>query len=136
MNTPTFPQRLTLTVLVVDDNDRVRSIIARKLEQKGYRVLTAADGEQAMAVIEQSAIEVDLVVCDLVMPRVDGYELASRVAELLYPPELIFMTGYRSDLELDRGPTFTKPFLLDDLTMAAQRVLQRRIDTGENNPNT
>jgi two-component system response regulator AlgR len=76
-------------------------------------------------VIEQSGI-VDLVVCDLLMPRLDGYQLASRLAELPNPPEVIFITAFRSDLELERGPTLTKPFLLSDLRTAAQGILQKR----------
>lgn len=127
MNAPA-PKLLTLTVLVVDDNDAIRHIMARELREDGYRVLTAADGEQALTVMEQSGIEVDLVVCDLLMPRLDGYQLASRLAELPNPPEVIFITAFRSDLDLERGPTLTKPFLLSDLTTAAQRVLQKRID--------
>ena len=123
---PPAPELLTLTVLVVDDNDGVRHIIARELKQEGYRVLTAADGEQALTVIEQSGIEVHLVVCDLLMPRLDGYELASRLAELPNAPEVIFITAFRSDVELERGPILTKPFLLDDLRTAAGRVLQKR----------
>ena len=79
--------------------------------------------------IEQSGIEVHLVVCDLLMPRLDGYQLASRLAELPKAPEVIFITAFRSDLELDRGPILTKPFLLSDLASAAQRILQKRSDT-------
>ena len=124
MNTPA-PQLLTLTVLVVDDDDVVHRIMARKLEQAGYRVLTAADGEEALTVLEQSDIEVHLVVCDLLMPRLDGFEFAERLAALPNAPEVIFMSAFRSDLEFDR-PILTKPFLLDDLTAAAQRVFQAR----------
>lgn len=97
-------------------------------------MLTAADGEQALTVIAHSGKEVDLVVCDLLMPRMDGYQFAGRLAELPNPPEVIFITAFRSDLELDRGPTLTKPFLLDDLSRAVQRVLQKRIDTCEHRP--
>jgi CheY-like chemotaxis protein len=124
------PELLTLTVLVVDDDDAVRDVIARELKQEGYRVLTAADGQEALTVIEQSGIEVHLVVCDLVMPRLDGYQLASRLAELSNAPEIIFITAFRSDLELDGLPVvLTKPFHLDDLRTAVQLVLQKRACT-------
>jgi two-component system cell cycle sensor histidine kinase/response regulator CckA len=124
MNTPT-PQLLTLTVLVVDDDDGVRSIIARGVEQAGFRVLAAANGDEALTVLEQSGIEVHLVLCDLLMPRLDGYQLAHRLAALPKPPEIIYMSAYRSDLELDR-PILTKPFHLDDLSAAVQRIMQKR----------
>jgi len=124
------PQALTLTVLVVDDDDAVRRLITRELEEGGFRVLTAADGQEALTVIEQSAIGVHLVVCDLVMPRLDGYQLASRLAELPNAPEIIFITAFRSDLELDRLPVvLTKPFHLTDLRTAVQLVLQKRACT-------
>jgi CheY-like chemotaxis protein len=124
----TGPQLLTITILVVDDNDAVRHVIARTLEQEGYIVLTAADGEQALTVVEQPGIEVDLVVCDLVMPRLDGYQLASRLAELPNAPEVLFITAFRSDLEFGRLPVLTKPFQLRDLTTAVQRILQKRAE--------
>jgi two-component system cell cycle sensor histidine kinase/response regulator CckA len=117
-------QLLTLTVLVVDDDDGVRRIMARKVEQAGYRVLTASDGVEALTILD-SGVEVHLVVCDLLMPRLDGYQLASRLAALPNAPEIIFMSAFRSDLELDR-PILTKPFRLDDLSAAVQRILQKR----------
>jgi CheY-like chemotaxis protein len=124
MNAPAS-EALGLTVLVVDDNDAVRGIMTRKLEQAGYGVLDAANGIEALTVLERSDIKVHLVVCDLLMPWLDGYEFADRLAALPDAPEVIFMSGYRSDVEFDR-PILTKPFLLDDLTAAAERVLQNR----------
>jgi two-component system, cell cycle sensor histidine kinase and response regulator CckA len=125
VNTP--DSLLTLTVLVVDDDDGVRRIMARKVEQAGYRVLTARDGVEALTMLEQSGIEVHLVLCDLLMPRLDGYQLASRLAALPNAPEIIFMSAFRSDLELDR-PILTKPFRLDDLSAAVQRISLKRLD--------
>jgi CheY-like chemotaxis protein len=127
MNAPAL-QLLPLTVLVVDDDDGVRRIIARKVEQAGYRVLTAGNGVEALTVLEQSGIEVHLVLCDLLMPQLDGYELADRLAALPNAPEVIFLSAFRSDLEFDR-PILTKPFKLDDLTAAVRRILQKRFET-------
>jgi two-component system, cell cycle sensor histidine kinase and response regulator CckA len=122
-------QLLTLTVLVVDDDDGVRRIMARKVEQAGYRVLTARDGVEALTMLEQPGVEVHLVLCDLLMPRLDGYQLASRLAALPNAPEIIFMSAFRSDLELDR-PVLTKPFRLDDLSATVHRILQKRLEPG------
>ena len=119
---PPAPQLLTLTVLVVDDDDAVRSIIARELEQAGFHVLTAGDGEEALTVLKQSGMEVQLVVCDLLMPQLDGYELGRRLAALPNAPEIIYLSAFRSDLELDY-PVLTKPFHLADLSAAVQRIL-------------
>jgi CheY-like chemotaxis protein len=118
------PQLLPLTVLVVDDDDGVRHIIARKVEQAGYRVLTAGNGIEALTVLEQSGIGVHLVLCDLLMPQLDGYQLADRLAALPNAPEVIFMSAFRSDLESER-PILTKPFMLDDLSAAVQRILEK-----------
>jgi CheY-like chemotaxis protein len=68
------------------------------------------------------------VVCDLLMPRLDGYQLAARLAALPNAPEIIFMSAFRSDFDLDR-PILTKPFRLDDLSAAVQRILQKRFGT-------
>ena len=127
MNVPT-PELFTLTVLVVDDDDAVRRIVARELEQAGFRVLTAGNGVEALTVLEQSGIQVNLVLCDLLMPKLDGYKLADRLAVLPNAPEVIFMSAFRSDLELDR-PVLTKPFHLKDLDTAVRRALQKRSKT-------
>jgi two-component system cell cycle sensor histidine kinase/response regulator CckA len=124
VNTPAS-QLSRLTVLVVDDDLGVRRIMARKVEQAGYSVLTAGDGVEALTLLEQCGTEVHLVVCDLLMPRLDGYQLAARLAELPNAPEIIFMSGFRSDSELDR-PILTKPFRLDDLSAAIEPILEKR----------
>ena len=119
------PQTLTLTVLVVDDDSAVRRLIARELEQVGFRVLTASDGVEGLAVLNEPGIEVHLVLCDLVMPRLDGYQFADRLTALPDPPEVIFLSAFRSDLEFDR-PVLTKPFHLEDLAEAVLRYFQKR----------
>ena len=118
-------QAPTPTVLVVDDDDAVRRLIARELEQGGFRVLSAADGVEALAVLNEGGIEVDLMVCDLLMPQLDGYQLAHRVAALPDAPKIIFTSAFRSNLELDH-PVLTKPFHLDDLREAIRGILQDR----------
>jgi len=123
MNAPA-PQLLPLTVLVVDDDDGVRQIMARQLEQAGYHVLTAGNGVEAWRVLEQTGIDVHLVLCDLLMPKLDGYQLADRLEALPNPPEIIFMSAFRSDLEFDR-PMLTKPFKLEDLSAAVRRILEK-----------
>ena len=124
MNAPA-PQHLTLTVLVVDDDDGVRHVMARDLEEAGYRVLTAADGEAALKLLEQPGIEVQLVICDLLMPGLNGYELAALLAASPKAPEILLISGYRIDVELDR-PIVTKPFHAADITSAVQRIFERR----------
>ncbi len=119
------PQLQTITVLVVDDDDAVRRILARELEQGGFGVLTAENGVEALSVLERSEMAVDVVVSDLLMPQLDGFELAAHLATLPHPPEVIFVSAFRSDLALDRA-VITKPFHLGDLSAAVQRVLEKR----------
>ena len=61
------------TLLVVDDNESNRDMLSRRLQRKGYRVLTAADGEQALALVADE--HVDLVLLDIMMPQMDGWEV-------------------------------------------------------------
>jgi CheY-like chemotaxis protein len=75
-------------------------------------------------VLEHSGMEVHLVVSDLLMPHLDGYQLAARLATLPNPPEVLFVSAFRSDLELDR-PIVTKPFHLDDLSATVHRILEK-----------
>jgi CheY-like chemotaxis protein len=119
------PPIITVTVLVVDDDDGVRRFIARELEQAGFRVLTAADGDIALRMMKQSDIQVHLVVCDLLMPVLDGYQLAAMLERLPNAPEIVFISAYRSDLEFDR-PIVTKPFHLADLSAAVHRILEKQ----------
>jgi CheY-like chemotaxis protein len=72
MATPDGPRQ---TILVVDDEDFLRRLMAEMLENQGYEVLTAADGEAALARAEAHPGQIDLVVTDLVMPRKTGLEL-------------------------------------------------------------
>ena len=64
------------TILVVDDEEVVRILIARALTEAGYRVIQATHGGAALAVLEREDAAIDLVVCDLVMPAVDGRDVA------------------------------------------------------------
>jgi CheY-like chemotaxis protein len=132
MSSPAL-QLLAVTVLVVDDDNGVRHVMARDLEEAGYRVLTAGDGEEALTVIEQSGVP-DLVICDLLMPGLNGYELATHLAALPDPPEIILTSGYRIDLELDRV-IITKPFRAADVVAAVHRILQGRSRAVSESPN-
>jgi CheY-like chemotaxis protein len=131
MSSPAL-QLHAVTVLVVDDDNGVRHVMARDLEEAGYRVLTAGDSEEALTLIEQCGVP-DLVICDLLMPGLNGYELAAKLAALPKPPEIILTSGYRVDLELDRV-IITKPFRAADVVTAVRRILQARSRAVSQNP--
>jgi two-component system, cell cycle sensor histidine kinase and response regulator CckA len=97
------------TVLVVDDDAILRELLARVLVDEGYAVLTAEDGEQALAIATTLDGQLDLVVTDILLPVMDGLELAARLAYLKPPPPLMFISGFTDDWDVP-GPMLAKPF--------------------------
>jgi DNA-binding response OmpR family regulator len=90
-------------VLVVEDEQLVRDLVRRTLRRAGYTVLVAENGEEALSVSRANVGPVDLVVTDVVMPRMNGSELASRL--LLERPgmRVLFVSGYANDVLDVRG---------------------------------
>lgn len=115
-----------LTVLVVDDNDRVRANVARYLARVGHRVLQARDGEDALDVLGRHVSDVDVVVTDLLMPNCDGLEMARRLRGEGSSVPLIVISGYitaeqqRELASLD-ATVMTKPIAPSRLLEALQR---------------
>jgi CheY-like chemotaxis protein len=97
------------TVLVVDDDAVLRDIMARALTDEGFDVLTAGDGEQALAIASTLGGQLALVVTDIRMAGMDGLELASRLACLEFPPPVLFISGFTAERNIP-GPLLTKPF--------------------------
>jgi DNA-binding response OmpR family regulator len=112
------------TVLVVDDEASVRSLTARLLEEHGYNVIEAGDGFDALTLLEGEDKHIDLVISDVVMPRVDGLELARCMEIMPHPPPILFMSGWGlSALEFER-PFLVKPFHADELLTAVHSLLK------------
>jgi two-component system response regulator ResD len=115
-------------VLVVDDEPMVREVLARYLEQEGYAVDLAEDGEQALAAYE--AVTPDLVLLDLMLPRIDGLEVFRRMRER-QPVAVIMLTarGEETDrvvgLELGADDYVTKPFSPREVVARVRAVLRR-----------
>ena len=87
------------TVLLVEDEDPVRLFSSRALKNKGYKVIEAESAERALEILHDGADKIDLVITDVVMPKMDGPSLIKRVREL-YPEralKVIFMSGYTED---------------------------------------
>jgi len=117
------------TILVVDDEDIVRALVARALREAGYRVVQAQHGAAALAVLESGRETIHLVITDLVMPGVGGREVARWTAAHLPELPVLFISGYpRTYLEAhdlyDAGiPLLRKPFLPSRLLEAVQELL-------------
>ncbi len=115
------------TILVVDDTDEVRKMVCRILSQSGYHVLEAADGTEALQVSEAHNHGIHLLLTDVVMPRMNGRELAERLCTRIPRLRLIFMSGYMDAGTLHRGgevATFLpKPFSAHTLTRKVRETL-------------
>jgi CheY-like chemotaxis protein len=107
---------------VVEDEASVRHLCARILEEEGYRVLTAGDGLEALAMLEAAGPEIQLVISDLRMPRLGGLQLSACLAAREVAPPMIFISGYNVDQPTDR-PIIPKPFRPSDLLEAVERML-------------
>ncbi len=115
--TPPPTQR---TILVVDDERFIVSLLTEILEEEGYLVQVASDGEAALRVIE--AVRPDLVVADIMMPRLDGLTLASMLRSSSHPIPVILMSA--AVTPRSHGVSFLpKPFDIDDLLGVVDEVL-------------
>src|SRR5438477_9437667 len=116
------------TILLVDDEDSVQKLLAYPLEREGFRVLQARDGEEALARFAEE--HVDLVVLDLMLPKLDGLEVCKRLrAESEVP---IIMLTARDDeldkvlgLELGADDYITKPFSIREFRSRVRALLRR-----------
>jgi two-component system, cell cycle sensor histidine kinase and response regulator CckA len=97
------------TVLLVEDDAMLRSILAQALAGEGYAVLTGEDGEQALAIASTLEGQPGLVVTDIRLPVMSGLELADRLACLSTPPPVLFISGVTADQNVS-GPLLAKPF--------------------------
>jgi CheY-like chemotaxis protein len=100
-------------VLVVDDTEALRELTARALQRHGYAVLEAGSGAEALRLVDQN--QVDLVLTDVVMPRMSGLELHDAIAELPAPPPVLFMSGYSDSVLPEGTEVLRKPFSEQDL---------------------
>ncbi len=115
------------TILLVEDETSVRDLTRRMLEESGYRVLSAANGSEALRLCTTNRGHIDLMVTDVVMPQMRGVEVARRVARIRPRLRVLFMSGYTDnsiDLEIAGSVSFLqKPFMLDELLAAVRSAL-------------
>jgi two-component system, cell cycle sensor histidine kinase and response regulator CckA len=110
-------------VLVVDDEASVRTLVQDILSREGYPVLDAGDPWEALDVAETHRI--GLLLTDVLMPRMNGYELAMRVESICPDTKVLFMSAYAEHGVLIRRPKFiAKPFTVDDMINAVSEVLR------------
>jgi signal transduction histidine kinase/CheY-like chemotaxis protein len=120
------------TVLVVEDEDALREVTRRILARNGYQVLTAANGPEAIKIVEHGRDPIDLLLTDVIMPHMLGKELAAKMRELRPGMRVLYMSGYAQPVlasqgTLDPGVTLVeKPFseatLLDQVRTVLEAV--------------
>lgn len=118
----------TGTILLVEDEDAVRMFSARALREKGYKVVEAASGDEALRLLKKEDAP-DLIITDVIMPNMDGVEFIGKVREVSKDIKVIFISGYTEDkfknvLDQDNITYFLpKPFTLKELAGKVKEVL-------------
>jgi DNA-binding NtrC family response regulator len=115
------------TILVVDDEDALRTVLGGELANEGYEVRTAADGDEAISELDKSPF--DLVLLDIKMPRLNGFEVLKFIKEKHEKTKVVMLTGF-ADLKnaieskkLGADDFVSKPYDLVDLLTTIERVL-------------
>jgi len=114
------------TILVADDDDAVRRLVARLLRDNGYRVLSAANGDEALAHAEAAP---DLLIADLVMPPSGGLELAEKLRAHVPRLAVLHMSGFAARRDFNADPTavlLSKPFSTGELLDHVECALAAR----------
>jgi DNA-binding NtrC family response regulator len=116
------------TVLVVDDKPEVLTLVATVLERAGYKVLSADTPSIALSMIKQEA-NIDLALCDLVMPEMHGTVLASKMKQIRPSLSIVYMSGYGGDVVKlpPHSMLLKKPFSLDELRRFVANALEEQV---------
>jgi len=118
------------TILFAEDEEDVRLLVTDILRQQGYTVLHAQNGEEALALVQNNAEEIDLLLSDVIMPKMGGIELAQAIQELNPSCKILFISGYSEDAQAMRSTANTdilflkKPFSPTLLAEKVREVLE------------
>jgi CheY-like chemotaxis protein len=116
-------------ILIVDDEKPVRDIVRDWLSAFGYPVLEAQDGKTALQLVTQRSLRIDLLITDVIMPRMNGRELADRVSWIRPELRVLFISAYSSDVLMGLGlcpggvDLLRKPFDQAKLVGQVRRIL-------------
>src|SRR2546422_113216 len=122
----------TETVLVAEDEDAVRQIIEKALQARGYQVMVARDGSEALALASRHAGQIHLLVSDVIMPDMNGRVLSQRLTQVRPTIKTLYLSGYTDDAilhhgVLEEGVAFLqKPFSLGALARKVREVIEAR----------
>jgi len=122
------------TVLIVEDDDSLRKLTRTVLKQRGYKILEAENGEDALRISKEHEGTIDLMITDVVMPKMGGKETAERLKTLHPQMKVIYMSGYTDNAIVHHGVLaaglnfLEKPFSLEGLARKAREVLDKKQD--------
>lgn len=123
-----------IRILLAEDEEAMRTYLARALENAGYQVVAVDRGTAALPYLEDE--EFDLLLSDIVMPEMDGIELAQHCAEISPATKVMFITGFaavtlKANSEAPQAKVLSKPFHLRDLVLEVERIFaDRKVGTG------
>jgi CheY-like chemotaxis protein len=129
---PEFPPREESaspfeSILLVEDQESVRNLASETLSALGYRVWEAANGEEALRLSASGELAFGLLVTDVVMPGINGPQLAAELRKRNPRILVLYMTGYAGDaLGAEKGHLLLKPFLPSDLAWKVREILNQR----------
>ncbi|MEW9856289.1 cell cycle two-component system response regulator CpdR [Novosphingobium sp. M1R2S20] len=114
-----------IRILLAEDDQAMRTYLSRALQNAGYDVTAVDRGTEAIPLLERESF--DLLLSDIVMPEMDGIELAQRCSEIAPKTKVMFITGFagvtlRASREAPQARVLSKPFHLRDLVLEVQRV--------------
>ncbi len=123
------------TILIADDEESVRKLVHHVLVAKGYKVIEARDGKEALELFEKHRDRLDMILTDVVMPQMNGYELGQQIEKIDPAKKIIFMSGYRdthigAEYETNR-PFLNKPFTPEVLLKQVRETLDAHGEPGE-----
>ncbi|MBN8484496.1 MAG: response regulator [Sphingomonadales bacterium] len=114
-----------IRILLAEDEEAMRTYLARALENAGYEVVAVDRGTAAVPLLQDEHF--DLLLSDIVMPEMDGIELAQRCAEISPKTKVMFITGFaavtlKASREAPQAKVLSKPFHLRDLVLEVERI--------------
>jgi response regulator RpfG family c-di-GMP phosphodiesterase len=122
----------TETVLLVEDEEAILKLANVVLQRYGYKVLIAGTPKKALAVVQEYKAPIHLLITDVVMPEMNGWELKKQLQNLLPELKVLFISGYASNIVADRGVLekdvkfLQKPFSVESLTNKVREVLNQK----------
>lgn len=119
------------TILLVDDEPQVVSLVREMLLRDGYQVIGAADGEEALQIARDNANRIDMLLTDIVMPQLNGRDLADRLKKMMPGLKVLYMSGFMKEailkyygISITGIPFLQKPFTRETLSRKVREVLE------------